>query len=237
VSRNDSTESLKRELRTLGDRERAIAAKAYLKSELEFFGVAAHPLRAAVRSFLDDRPELDSKSLKVVVSRLWSEPVFDLRAAAVAILERRNRRFGVDLLDFVEPMLASSFTWALVDWISTKVVAPVVSRNPEATDRLRRWAAADDFWLRRASLLSLLPDLRAGGGNFELFAELAVPMLAEREFFIRKAIGWVLRDTSRKRPELVASFVEMHRDAMSALTYREATRRLPEELRNRLDPP
>ena len=80
-------------------------------------------------------------------------------------------------------------------------------------------------------MLSLLPDLRSGGGDFELFASLAVPMLSDTEFFIRKAIGWVLRDTGRKRPELVGDFVREHRHLMSPLTYREATRKLPATLR------
>jgi len=62
-------------------------------------------------------------------------------------------------------------------------------------------------------------------------------MLGDREFFIRKAIGWVLRDISRRRPDLVAAFIEMHRESMSGLTFREATRRLPASLRDRLGEP
>jgi 3-methyladenine DNA glycosylase AlkD len=228
---------LRRSLRAAGDPARARGAKAYLKSDLEFFGVAATPLRAAVGTFLDAHPELGRTELMDLVVELWSEPVFDLRAAAVAILEGRQRELDLETLDLAERMLGSAHTWALVDWMITKVVAPVISRHPETKERLRRWASDEDFWLRRAALLSLLPDLRAGGGDFGLFAELAVPMLPEPEFFIRKAIGWVLRDTGRKRPQLVAAFVEMHRDSMSSLTFREATRKLPEPLRRRLGLP
>jgi 3-methyladenine DNA glycosylase AlkD len=237
VTVSDLATALEAELRQLGDTVRAAGAKAYLKSDLEFLGVAAKPLRDAVRSCLDAHPEIGRRELEGLASRLWSEPVFELKAAAVAVLERRQRQLDLETLELAESMLASSGTWALVDFISTKVVAPIVSRHPEAEGRLRRWASADDFWLRRAALLSLLPDLRAGGGDFELFAELVVPMLGEREFFVRKAVGWVLRDTSRRRPELVAAFVEMNRDAMSGLTFREATRALPEPIRERLGSP
>lgn len=59
-------------------------------------------------------------------------------------------------------------------------------------------------------------------------------MLHEKEFFIRKAIGWILRDTSRKRPELVVEFLDEYADKCSGLTLREATKRLPEEERQRL---
>jgi 3-methyladenine DNA glycosylase AlkD len=99
---------------------------------------------------------------------------------------------------------------------------------------LRRWAGDEDFWVRRTALLAQLDELRAGGGDFALFGELAVPMLGEKEFFIRKAIGWILRDTSKRRPELVRDFVAEHGGAMSGLTFREATRRLPDKMRKQL---
>ena len=88
--------------------------------------------------------------------------------------------------------------------------------------------------MRRTALLAQLDELRAGRGDFDLFARLAVPMLGEREFFIRKAIGWVLRDTSRKRPALTFAFLQAHRDAMSGLTLREGARRLPPTLAQQL---
>ncbi|MEJ2189519.1 MAG: DNA alkylation repair protein [Acidobacteriota bacterium] len=228
-------EDLREKLRAAGSEERAIGAKAYLKNDLEFYGVPSKRLRAAVRDLLTDNPDLEKTDLKELVATLWQDPVFDMRGAAIAVLERRQRELDASDLELVESLLRSSYTWALVDWISTKVVAPVVSREPVVKDRLRRWSGDDDFWLRRAAMLSLLPDLRAGGGDFDLFASFAVPMLEEKEFFIRKAIGWVLRDTSRRRPELVAGFVREHRTRMSPLTYREATRNLPPELREALD--
>ena len=228
-------EDLRKKLRAGGSEERAINAKAYLKSDLEFYGVPSKRLRAAVRDLLTDNPDLEKTDLKELVATLWQDPVFDMRGAAIAVLERRQRELDASDLELVESLLRSSYTWALVDWISTKVVAPVVSREPVAKDRLRRWSGDDDFWVRRAAMLSLLPDLRAGGGDFDLFASFAVSMLEEKEFFIRKAIGWVLRDTSRRRPELVAGFVREHRCRMSPLTYREATRNLPPKLREALD--
>ncbi|HWO09088.1 MAG TPA: DNA alkylation repair protein, partial [Polyangiaceae bacterium] len=76
--------------------------------------------------------------------------------------------------------------------------------------------------------------LRAGGGDFEHFARLAASMLGEREFFIRKAIGWVLRSVASKRPALVARFVAEHLESLSGLTYREATRALPAAQRTKL---
>ena len=81
--------------------------------------------------------------------------------------------------------------------------------------------------MRRTALLAQLRALRHGGGDFALFAEIAAPMLEEREFFIRKAIGWVLREVSKKRPELVRDFLAEHGARASGLTRREASKYLP----------
>jgi 3-methyladenine DNA glycosylase AlkD len=226
---------LDRELRSVGDEERSAGARAYLKSDLEFFGVAAKPLREVARSFLGRHPELDHADVVALVYALWERPVFELKAVAVAILERRVSVLNLSDLELVGELLGRSHTWALVDWLATKVAAPVVDRDPSgARPALFRWSRSDDFWLRRASMLSLLPALRAGGGDFDLFAEFASRMLNEREFFIRKAIGWVLREVGKKRPHLVSKFLDRHIHEISGLTLREGSKYLSDEQREAL---
>jgi len=229
---------LERDLRVVGDDARAVGAKAYLKSDLDFIGVAAKPLRTVARTFLANHPDLDRRQLIDLVRGLWQRPVFDLKAVAVALLERRTGDLTVDDLGLVEDCLRHSHTWALVDWLSTKVAAPLVeSDSSMSREILVRWSADEDFWIRRASLLAQLPALRAGGGDFELFAAFASRMVGEREFFIRKAIGWVLRDVSKKRPDLAYAFLSKHIQEVSGLTLREGSKYLPleqrEELRDR----
>ena len=83
-------------------------------------------------------------------------------------------------------------------------------------------------------MLPLLIELRAGGGDFELFARFASSMTDEKEFFIRKAIGWVLREVAKKRPELTYGFLTEHIDRVSGLTLREGAKYLPDEQREEL---
>jgi 3-methyladenine DNA glycosylase AlkD len=223
-------EKLEQTLRSVGNGERAVGAKAYLKSDLEFIGVAAKPLRGVARSFLADHPEIDRKTLLGLVQALWQRPVFELKAVAVALLERRKRDLVTKDLVLVEDLLRRSHTWALVDWLCTKVAAPLFERNPAmAATVLEPWSRDGDFWVRRASMLAQLPALRAGRGDFDLFASFASRMIGEKEFFIRKAIGWVLRDVSKKRPELTYRFLLEHVDEVSGLTYREGSKYLSEE--------
>jgi hypothetical protein len=127
----------------------------------------------------------------------------------------------------LERLVRESRTWALVDGLAASVAGSLVERFPDAMHpRLARWAKDDDFWLRRASLLAYLTGLRRGAGHFDRFTALADPMLEDRELFIRKAIGWVLRETARKRPELVTRWLEPRRDRASGLTVREAYRHI-----------
>ena len=102
------------------------------------------------------------------------------------------------------------------------------------TTVLKEWIKDDNFWVRRAAILAQLIPLREGRGNLDLFEQLTVPLMGEKEFFIRKAIGWVLRDTSKRRPQLVFDFVQKYGSQMSGLTYKEATRRLPESMQQEL---
>lgn len=228
-------EELERKLRGVGDSERAVGAKAYLKSDLEFIGVAAKPLREVARAFIADHPEIDRRALLKLVRVLWERPVFELKAVAVALLERRTNDLVTDDLELVERLLRLSHTWALVDWLCTKVAAPLVESDPGAARSvLERWSRDENFWVRRASMLAQLPALRAGGGDFELFASIASRMVGEKEFFIRKAIGWVLRDVSKKRPDLAFAFLSLHIREVSGLTFREGTKYLPDEQRESL---
>ena len=236
MSATRQAEELESALRAVGDIDRAVGAKAYLKSDLEFIGVAAKPLRAVAHTFLEDHPGFDRASLLDLVQVLWKRPVFELKGVAVALLERRTIDLVPGDLDLIEDLLLRSHTWALVDWLCTKVAAPLVERDPRMTAIvLERWSRNEDFWVRRASMLAQLPALRAGGGDFELFASFASTMVGEKEFFIRKAIGWVLRDVSKKRPELAFSFLLEHIREVSALTLREGSKYLPDGQREALN--
>jgi 3-methyladenine DNA glycosylase AlkD len=97
---------------------------------------------------------------------------------------------------------------------------------------LDRWAIDDDFWIRRSALLALLGNLRRGEGDFVRFARSADSMLADKQFFIQKAIGWVLRETAKKRPSLVFDWLLPRAARASTVTIREAIKPLSEQQHN-----
>ena len=127
--------------------------------------------------------------------------------AATVLLERGTDRLSAADLPLIERLLRESQTWALVDGLSSDAVSRLVARDPdEMTPTLDRWATDADFWVRRASLLAELRPIRKGQ-PLDRFLARAEPMLEEREFFIRKAIGWVLREAGKRRPDDVAAWL------------------------------
>jgi 3-methyladenine DNA glycosylase AlkD len=219
------------ELQTLGLPDRAEYEKRYLKSELKHYGVTVGAVRRAVKEALAEEPRLDRKQLRAAVEALWSRPVHECRAAATELLALRSNLLEPGDLELVEQLIRESRTWALVDVLAPNVAGLLVERHPELAATLDRWAEDEDFWVRRSALLALVAPLKRGEGDFERFSRYADGMLEEREFFIRKAIGWVLRETSKKRPELVYDWIRERAVRASGVTIREAVKYLSEEQR------
>ena len=215
-------------------RERAAGAKKYLKSTLTFLGANVPAVRREAKAFVRAHPELSARELESLSRRLWDSDVHELRSVAIGILEvARNSLRAVDA-KWLIALVRRADTWAHVDWLAVKVIGPLVEREPGLRTRLDAWAKDPNFWVRRSALLAFHDALAAGRGDFEHFERLATPLLGEREFFIRKAIGWVLRASVRRGPERVVRFVERHAGEMSGLTFREATRLLPPTQQRRL---
>jgi len=230
----DLAEQIEAELAAAGTVERADKERAYLKSGLDHHGTPVPVIRSIARAALRRSPELRDDQIVELAETLWSDPVHERRMATVEVLAASVDRLGLGDATLLERLLRESHTWALVDPISTSVVGPLAAIDDGFGEVLDRWALDPDFWLRRAAMLSLLVPLRNGGGDFERFARYAESMLDEREFFIRKAIGWVLRDTSKRRPDMVFEWLLPRASRASGVTIREAVKHLPEDQRVRI---
>jgi 3-methyladenine DNA glycosylase AlkD len=226
-----------RRLRRAGSAARAIGEKAYLKSDLRFWGTSQDSIRAAVREYCDAHPDLTRAELRAVAETLYATDVHELRAAAIGVLERERETLDDRDSAWLIAIVRKSKSWAYVDWIAPKVIGDIIARDPRARKRLGVWAKDGNFWVRRAALLAEHDALRAGGGDFALWSRLAASMLDEREFFIRKAIGWVLREVSKKRPGLTYEFLRKHRDRVSRLSLLEGAKYLPAPNRKALGLP
>jgi 3-methyladenine DNA glycosylase AlkD len=221
---SEIAEAIEARLRAVGTRKRAEGEKAYLRSDLDFIGALVSDVRSAIR---DLAPRMDHDELVSVATELWERPIHELRTAAVLLLARDARRLSAADLPLLERLARESRTWALLDYLAVDALGAIVEADPDAlrTD-LDRWSTDPDFWVRRASLLGELRPIRHGA-PLDRFLARADRMLDEREFFIRKAIGWVLREAGKRRPDEVAAWLGPRTDRASGVTMREAVKYLP----------
>jgi 3-methyladenine DNA glycosylase AlkD len=228
-------DEIERQLREVSRPERAEGERRYLKSELDHLGASVPAIRKISTAVYREHPQMSHDDLVALVEALWERPVHERRMAAVDLLDHGVGALSVADAPMLERLLRESRTWALVDPLAISVIGVRAEREPAAWDPiLRRWATDQDMWIRRASLLAHLPGLRSGAGDFGRFGALADALLDEREFFIRKAIGWVLRETGKQRPELVTDWLLPRAARAAGLTVREAVKYLPEPDRRRI---
>jgi 3-methyladenine DNA glycosylase AlkD len=223
------------DLRAAGSAQRAASEQTYLKSTLEFSGTTVPATRAIITAWRRAHPDLTGGRLTELTSALWDGPVFECKIAVVILLTDRRALLQARDAALVERLLRTSGTWALVDGLAADVMGSLVERFPELLATLDRWATDDDFWIRRSAMLALLVPLRRGDlTQFERFGGYADAMLAEREFFIRKAIGWVLRETAKRQPDVIATWLAPRAGRASGVTMREAVKWLPAGQRDAL---
>ena len=223
------------ELTRVGTPERAAGEKQYLKSDLSFLGTTVGDTRKVTQASLKeaaDTGDLTHDDIVALVLTLWSRPIFECRLAATLALERRSDLLDLDDLELLERLIRESRTWALVDVLAGSVVGDLAVRA-DTGPALDRWSRDDDFWVRRSSLLAEIRPLK-NGMAFAPFADRADGMLEEKEFFIRKAIGWVLREASKTRPDEVFAWIAPRTDRASGVTIREVVKYLEESRRTQL---
>ena len=173
-------------------------------------------------------PQVSHDDVFAIADALWAEPVHERHLAAVELLQAVPRRVFADDLAWFDAHLRDCHTWALVDPLAGLVVADLAARQwDETLPVLDRWVVDDDFWMRRSAVLALRSALRRGEHLDRLF-DYAERLLPDTEFFVRKVIGWVLREVAPHHPREVSAWLRAHLDEISLITLREPLRKLPD---------
>lgn len=230
-----TTSDIKRSLLRDATPERADQEKRYLKSPLRFLGAPMPAVNRLAKEFRREHAAMTRDELWALVQELWTTDTHELRSFAIESMHLFPALLLPEDLPTFERFIRESAGWAHVDEISAHLVGGVVERFPETLRVLDRWAADPDFWVRRASMLALLIPLRRGDlSEWDRFAGYASAMIEEKEFFIRKAIGWILREVSKKNPEPVEAFLRAHIGRVSGLTLSEGSKYLPVQAQDAL---
>lgn len=228
---NDQIVLLRNALKKHSNKERAVNSKRYLKSPFKFFGVSLPVTEEIAKEFRKSNKDAGKKHIIELAERLWNSEYHDEKKLGTRILRLYPEHIDFRTMPLLEKMLNSSTGWDLVDDISIHLVGTVLEKDKRAFAYLKRWSRSDNFWMRRASLISQILLFRHGKGDNKLFFKFAEKMASEKEFFIRKAIGWCLREISKPNPDEAFDFLMKIKDSASGLTLREGSKRLPEKMK------
>jgi 3-methyladenine DNA glycosylase AlkD len=232
VSQFPVIETVRRRLAEAADPRKAPQMQAYMKSSMPFRGVSAVPLRKLCRDVFGEH-RLDDRNLWTsVVLALWDEARFrEERYAAVELTGHRYYRGFQDVsaLDLYRHLVVTGAWWDFVDAIAGNRVGPILRAHPDlVAPMMRSWAADEDLWVRRTGLLCQLGSKVDTDQDLLLFVieQNLENSLHGKEFFIRKAVGWALREYAKTDPAWVAAFVDDHADRMAGLSRREALKNI-----------
>lgn len=220
--------AVRADLARVADPAKAPGMRAYMKSEMPYLGVPIPKLRAVCRVVFAAHPLASFEEWRDTALTLWRDAQCrEERYAAIALTG--DRRYGgyqqLDALLIYEEMIVSGAWWDYVDELATHRVGPLLARFPapmRAT--MLAWSRDTNLWKRRSAILC--QTTFKGGTDEALLFACIEPNMGHRDFFIRKAIGWALREYAKTRPESVRDFVRSHEADLSPLSRREATRRL-----------
>ena len=218
-------EFVQRELSTRANPEKAVGMQAYMKTDMPFYGVQKPARTEVLRQLKKEFAPSDHGEYLEIVSSLWDLPHREEKYLSQGVATAFPRYVIPASLPMYHRFIVEGAWWDFVDETATHMIRELVLGHPqEMWPVVDEWNDAADMWLRRTSIICQV-GARERTDTERLF-RYCTARLGEKEFFIRKAIGWALRDYARTDPVAVASYVSEHGEEMSGLSRREATKHI-----------
>jgi 3-methyladenine DNA glycosylase AlkD len=221
--------AVQEQMSALAQAAKAPAMAAYMQHHFAFLGIAAPARRQACKALIKEFKGCTAAQLLSLAEQLWALPEREYQYLAIDLLAQHYRQLSMQDIPQLLQLVQNKSWWDSVDALAGIIGDVLLAQRSTAADCQICMDAAlqhPNFWLRRVAILHQL-GWRAATDVARLFSY-ARTLAPEQEFFIRKAIGWALRDYARHDSETVRSFLVAERTHLSVLSYREASKHLPE---------
>jgi len=193
---------------------------AYMKNRFPFLGIKK-PRRALIQKESFTKYPLKSEDeLIAALQLLWDKPEREYQYTACDLAYKYKKLWTPTMLPVFESLISTKSWWDTVDILASKMVGTLLAQCPELKNEMNRWIDDKNLWIRRTALIYQL-SYKEATDKKRLF-EYCTKTMHEKEFFIRKAIGWSLRQYSRTNPQAVKAFISEQKKLLSGLSYREA---------------
>jgi len=214
---------VQRELNDRAHPRKAVEMAAYMKTTMPFYGVPK-PARELIYRELKKRFAVSNrKDYERAVLGLWALPHREEKYFALDVARTWRDFIVPDSMPLYRRLIEEGAWWDFVDEVAAHLVGTVLLHNrKEIAPLMDQWIDDADMWIRRAAIISQLKH-KDRTDHVRLF-RYSLAQAAEKDFFIRKAIGWALRQYAYSAPARVRDFITRNRGKLSPLTYREASR-------------
>ncbi|TME49270.1 MAG: DNA alkylation repair protein [Chloroflexi bacterium] len=213
-------------MRAVANPQKASGMRAYMKSTMPYYGINLPQVRAISRRVFDGS-EMSCDEWRKTILELWRGARYREERYAVQVLLTMRRHAGCltpSDMPMPEELVTTGAWWDHVDELAA-VIGELLRKHPKRIRPvMRRWSTDANVWKRRVSIICQLRF--KGDTDLELLYRNIEPNLADREFFIRKAIGWALRQYAWTDPKEVARYVRGHEAQLSGLSRREALKNI-----------
>lgn len=201
--------------------EKATGAKAYMRNQFEYLGLSA-PIRQSITKAYIKANLPDCNELDTIVKELWQMPEREYQYFAIDLIAALKKQWTKDIITLMEFVIVNKSWWDTVDAASNLTGSYFKLFPGQAYKITGRWNRSDNFWLQRSSILFQLKYKK--DTDIDLLKKYILTLTSSKEFFVQKAIGWVLREYSKTNSKWVQEFVKQHK--LAPLSQREALKRL-----------
>lgn len=202
----------------------AMAMKAYMKNRFEFFGIKTELRRDISKPLIQGLKSLSKSETVELCKSLWKEPQRELHYfAQELLLQNTKRKFEKSDIKWIKWFIERQQWWDTIDLLAPKILGEYLKKFPEQRNlMLKEWCIDKDIWKVRSSLLFQLK--YKDKTDFPLLFEIILKSCHTKEFFINKAIGWMMRENSRTYPALITDFISQNESRLHPLSKREGLR-------------
>lgn len=227
----------RRELARLARPSGDFDASRYFRGghNLKFFNVGTAQVRALARRMVSEHPDWSVDDAVAFADELMSDPVLEVKGVAVEVVARYRTAFRPALLASWKRWLAKNYSanWATTDGICGSLIGPLLLQHPALASKMRAWSRSPNLWVRRASVVSLIPSARRGE-QLDLVYENAQRLQPDREDLMHKAVGWTLREAGKADLSRLERYLLAQGARTPRTTLRYAIERFPADKRRAL---
>ncbi|MGA4718761.1 DNA alkylation repair protein [Fictibacillus nanhaiensis] len=201
----------------------AESMKKYMRDQFEFFGIRSPILKQSMKDFLKEYGLPSKEELPSFIKEAWSRPEREMQYATFTIVEKLKKQMTKEDIEWIEYTIVNKSWWDTVDHIAKHIAGYYLMKFPEEIELVtKRWVQSKNIWLMRSAILFQLG--YKDKTDKELLAQIIRDTKYDQDFFIRKGIGWSLREYAYTDADWVWEFV--HKEELSPLSYKEAIKNI-----------